>query len=267
MKKYILNSVLAITFSLFVTSCSSTYFYTTLNSTSPELEKVDNGDFLFQNDSLWIAHCFKGEDAPIQITVFNKLDVPLYVDWNRSSLILNDVAYTYNTGKASSNTYVERGYDYVHETTVNSTQFPKHVTFVPPKTMVTHHPLRIAAQFDEISKKNYEKGKLGTKDGQTVNIKRINYDYDSSPLHFTSYITVYYEPDKLQSYELDFHVTNLIRTNVKPDNLPADMADRGDFFYQQKRPNNTGWYILADVALVTGAVALDVLLYGDDYNY
>ena len=68
-------------------SCQSTYFFSSLKTTDRYMEKVENGDFLLENDSLWIAYCFKGENAPIRITVFNKMTKPLYVDWAQSALV------------------------------------------------------------------------------------------------------------------------------------------------------------------------------------
>lgn len=97
--KKIMTLMLIFVCVLITSSCTSTYFYSSLNVMEEEVVKVDNGDFLFENDSLWIAHCFKGEDAPIQITIFNKLDVPLYVDWSRSALILNNTPYPYSKEK------------------------------------------------------------------------------------------------------------------------------------------------------------------------
>lgn len=250
---------------VFMLSCSSTYFYTSVNTTTPNLEKVENGDFLYETDSLWIAYCFKGEDAPIQITVGNKLDIPLYVDWNRSSLILDGRSYSYNTNKATHTTTTEYSFYGNTSWSTGNTELPTHISFIPPKTTISHSSLRLAAKFDEIDKKAYTNIKLGLANNTVAKAKRIKYDFEDSPLHFSSYITLYTDPNKPQAYQSDFHVVSLLKTQAKPENLPGDMADRGDIFYQQKVPNNTGWYILADVAIVSSAVALDVILYGDEY--
>lgn len=257
---------------LMMSSCSSTYFYSTLETTNYDVEKVENGDFLYENDSLWIAHCFKGEDAPIQITVFNKLDVPLYVDWNRSALILNNVAHSYVTGNTQiissteSTTYhYPWGTSDTRSTTQGTMITPKNVSMIPPQTMITEKTLRLAAQFDEIAKNKYTKGKLGTKDGMVAPIDRIKFEQDNTPVRFGSYVSVYTKPEDLTGYRMDFYVTNLIKTKVSPNDLPNDMADRGDTFYQHIRPNNTGWEILAGTAIMAGAVAVEVLVHKEEY--
>ena len=59
-------------------------------------EKNERGDFVQENDTVRISYRFWGENAPVTITIYNKLDEPLYVDWGRSALIIDDVATTYD---------------------------------------------------------------------------------------------------------------------------------------------------------------------------
>lgn len=275
MKKSVTTIILASAATLLSTSCTSTYFYSTLETTSYNVEKVENGDFLYENDSLWIAHCFKGEDAPIQITIFNKMNIPLYVDWSKSALILGNVAHSYAgeqtqiSSSSESTTYHNPywGTSHTYTNTDASIQSPQYVNVIPPQTMITKNALRLSAQFDEIKKNEYSKGKLVDKDGMIANIGRITYNLDNSPLKFGSYISIYAKPDEIHSYTTNFYVTNLIKTKVSPKSLPADMAERGDTFYQHKRPNNTGWEILGATAIVAGAVAVEVMVHKDDNCY
>lgn len=264
MHKIIVTALCAIALSL--SSCTSTYYYSTLNTTNSDVEKVENGDFLFENDSLWIAYCFKGEDAPIQITVFNKLDIPLFVNWQQSSLIINNVAYPYSDGQVNfvgnANGVTDEMYGQ-HQTYSNieiNGQLPRHISFIPPQAMVSYSTLRLAARFDHIKNKEYIKGLMLTTQDETVEIKRISYDLQNTPLRFESYLTVYSKPEKAQAYRTDFYINNLIKTKIKPQHLPSEMAERGDTFYQQKRPDNTGWEILGGAVLFTGSVAIDVLV-------
>ena len=258
---------------LLFSSCASTFFYTKVDTETPLLEKVENGDFLYENDSLWIAYSFRGEDAPIEITVGNKLDEPLYVDWDRSVLILDGTAYSYNTGKiessliSSSVSYRDWiwGNEIARGVIEGTSTIPKHISFIPPKTMINHSSLRLAARFDEIGKENYSNGKLVNSRGDVSKIKRINYDVEDSPLRFSSYLTIYNSKNEPIIYTSDFYISTLLKTQIKPEDLPDDMAERGDVFYQYKKANNTGWHILGSIAIVTTSVALDVMLYGDEY--
>ncbi|HMM01521.1 MULTISPECIES: hypothetical protein [unclassified Dysgonomonas] len=255
---------------LTATSCSSTYFFSTLNTNNEYVEKVDNGDFLLETDSLWIAYCFKGESAPIQITVFNKLSVPLYVDWLRSALILDGTAYSYAKDKLnfSGNAEVfmdnynlspDKTYSFADGSFAGDIESPQNISFIPPKTMISYIPLRLNMNFDKLDKKLYRNSYLGDKDSNAIKVKRIDYSESDSPLHFESYLTVYARPEHPMTFQQSFYMSNLIKTqSIKPSNLPGDMAERGDFFYIEKPANNTFWEILLGTTLVVGAVAIEV---------
>lgn len=262
-----------ITLCLVFCSCSSTYYYATLDSTNPYLEKLDEGDFIYENDSLWIMYSFEGEDAPIKIAVFNKLDIPLYVDWNRSSLIIDNTAYSYNDGiiehfaESESTTYDSWFGAKTYTNISGITKLPENVTFIPPNSKINHQTLRLSAKFDDIDTKNFRRKKIVTNNqDELATIQSMNYEYENSPLRFSSFLTVYTNPDEYQDYQSEFYTTNLIKTKVKPKKLPLKMGSRGDIFYQRKRPNTTGWEILGVTAAFAGVVTLNVLTYDKDNN-
>lgn len=273
--KHIIYS--AISLLILLSSCSSTFFYSTLNTPNEYVEKVDNGDFLLETDSLWIAYCFKGESAPIQITVFNKLNKPLYIDWQRSALIINNTAYSYSSNEINFSetnqafiynyqTHAGEGYSYSNEGFGRSVNMPHYTTFIPPRTMVSHIPLRLDLNFENINNKSFKSTYMGDKNHDAIKVKRISFDEYDSPLQFRSYLTIYANPDKPMTFEQSFYMSHLIKTNsINPKNLPADMADRGDFFYLEKPANTTALEIILGTTLVVGAVVLDVAIDSDRY--
>ena len=84
---------------LMLFSSCSTYYYSTLSSSEGVAEKDDFGDFVYENDSVKVVYSFFGYNLPIHITVINNSDQPLYVDWQRSALIIDDVATNYKQNK------------------------------------------------------------------------------------------------------------------------------------------------------------------------
>ena len=70
-----------------LSACSS-YYYSMLNSNDPVGEKNERGDFVQENDTVRISYRFWGENAPVTITIYNKLDEPLYVDWAKLTITL-----------------------------------------------------------------------------------------------------------------------------------------------------------------------------------
>lgn len=253
---------------LLFSSCSSTYFYSTINTSNEYLEKVENGDFLLETDSLWIAYCYKGESAPIQITVYNKLDRPLCVDWQRSALIINDIAYSYTGSKINVEGGTESyNYDFGYSSGnfSGTADMPRHLSFIPPKTMISHVPLRLNVNFEGIDKKSYRNSQMGDKHYNAIKVKRIDFDENNSPIHFKSYLTIYEKPEKPMVFENTFFISNLIKASgLSPKDLPNEIVDRGDLFYVTKPANNTFWEVFGVTAVVAGVVALDIAVDSND---
>jgi hypothetical protein len=78
---------LGVTCLLILTGCSS-YQYVYIDS---HLKKTETKEFIHETDSFTIKYAFSGENFGVDITVFNKLDRPIYIDWNRSTLIINGI--------------------------------------------------------------------------------------------------------------------------------------------------------------------------------
>ncbi|MFV0536117.1 MAG: hypothetical protein ACK5M3_01950 [Dysgonomonas sp.] len=246
---------------LILTSCSSTYFYATLDTTNDYVEKVENGDFLLETDSLWIAYCFKGENAPVQITAFNKTNEPLYIDWSRSALIVDNMAITYSGEKMN---YSEEWFDSESVARRNvSVAVSDNITFIPPQSMISEVPLYLSSNFEQINKKDYKNGYIGNRLNQSVSIKRIDFEEDITPLKFRSCLTIYAQPEKPMVFTQDFYLKNLIKASgLSPNDLANNMADRGDFFYTIKPANNNALYTTLGIIAVAGLVVVGVA-YGE----
>ena len=131
---------------LSLSSCSS-YYYSTLASNDRSGRYDVNKDFVIDNDSVCIIYNFHGEDGPVLVTVQNKMDEPLFVDWQRSALIVNGKATSYYKdaipveGVTESSSYGssynwDRQYGSVSSRSRGSfsgeIQLPKGVEFIPP---------------------------------------------------------------------------------------------------------------------------------------
>lgn len=262
MVKLFIMRYLAILIAILIfSSCSSTYFFATLDTSNEYVEKVENGDFLLETDSLWVAYCFKGEGAPIQITAFNKTDEPLYIDWNRSALIIDNIAMTYAGEKLN---YSEEwlNSEFISRRDL-SLAVSDNITFIPPQSMISEVPLYISPNFERIDKKDYRNSYLGDRLNQSVKAMRVDFEENNTPLKFTSYLTVYAQPERPMVFTQDFYLRTLIRTSgVHPNNLSNNMADRGDLFYTIKPANNSALNTALSIVVVTGLIVVGVL-YGE----
>lgn len=85
MKKEIILFLTCLTFIL-MSGCAS-YQYITLNS---DLKQDESKEFIIDNDTVNIKYKFSGEDLRVSVTIYNKLQQPLYIDLGRSTVILNN---------------------------------------------------------------------------------------------------------------------------------------------------------------------------------
>ena len=236
MKRLLIILILSLSFF----SCQSTYFFSSLKTTNQYMEKTENGNFRLENDSMWISYRFEGRDAPIQITVFNKMSKPLYVDWEQSALIIDDVAYSYAGEQSWSNAQISE---------------------IAPNRLVHHNAMSLNVTFNDMKRKGFKNRKLVNNKGEVVEIKRMDFTEDNSPLFFSSYLVTYTNRDNPITYKQDFYISNLIKTkSVNPDNLPVGMANRGDLFYVEKPANTSFIEGLLGVTIAVGAIALEVAL-------
>src|ERR1700755_984530 len=74
-----------------ISSCIQ-YQYVTIDGSG---DRTDAQEFFEENDSVRIQYNFNGPDAPVNVIIDNKTDAPIYIDWSRSALIINDKAISY----------------------------------------------------------------------------------------------------------------------------------------------------------------------------
>ena len=75
-----------------VLSGCSRYQYVYINS---DLAHDEKKVYYAENDSVKISYKFEGLNCPVSIGIFNKLPVPLYVDWKRSAVIVDSLLISY----------------------------------------------------------------------------------------------------------------------------------------------------------------------------
>ena len=260
---------------LLLSSCASTYYYSTLDSTTENTIKGDNGDFITANDSVLVAYCFNGEEAPILIIVHNDGNKPLYVDWQRSSMIIREKATSYynrNIQISGTTESYSQGYNYPIQSSYSSGEFrgrasiPEGVTFIPPHSRIEYRSMRLETpNFENIPDKEYTKVSFIKKDDSPASVKNIDFTIKDTPLKFRSYLTLYTDPNKPFTFEHEFYISNLMKSKeLTPSNINEGLMDRGDFFYIEKESGGKDvGAILLGSALVVGAVILDVATYND----
>ncbi|MDH6305402.1 hypothetical protein M2459_001855 [Parabacteroides sp. PF5-5] len=275
MKRQILIGV--IIFSLLGFCSCTTYYYSMIGSNDVQVVKQTNGDFVQENDTVSIAYCFYGEGLPIEITIHNKLDEPLFMDWQQSALIVENVANSYVgrdfsvAGEVYNDTYSYRDYLFpdatyneANGTFSGRTSLPECVAFIPPHSFINNTPVTLSnLGFEHIPNEQYAKETFEIQNNSMKKLKTIHYTEDDSPLRFRSYLTLYTVDEngkrgRSMPFEQSFYITQLIKAGHTPPNyFRANNEQRGDFFYIRKESVSTIVVITGVVAIGVAGVAID----------
>lgn len=254
----------------FISSCSSTYYYSTLSSNDEGISRDSLGSFVFNTDTIQVIYSFQGHDGPIQISVHNKLNRPMYIDWSRSAIIINDVATSYAEKEANPADQVIGSealpYSSSSKTTTLGYMYnPSYVSFVPPMRKIQHCSLSLSnLSFGYINKKEYENGVVRNAHNRDVKIKTLSFSEENTPLFFESYLTISLENGSTYTITQSFYIANLIQTKkLQPSGLSKDLADRKDLVFSSAPANNKGWKILACCGkiLLTGTVIIGGIIF------
>ncbi len=266
MKKLLLPAVLLFTFAL--ASCSR-YQVNVISSTNSR-QNQESGDFEFENDSVKISYSFYGIDAPVQVTVYNKLDKPQYVDWQKSAVIVGNEAISYTPDKiningnvaAQTNTYkafstpVTGTPSYTSGNINAVASLPQSTTFLPPHTQSTMATVRLANGFLPVPDSAYKKVRMLHSGYDPTGFTKVNtayFEQGNSPLAFKSYLTMYTVDGSQSSpvvYQQSFYVSKTFTTLSSPTNFAGFEQKRGYYFVTSKA---TGY---AKTMTVVGAAAL-----------
>jgi len=74
-------------FYLIIPAGCARYQYMSVNS---HLFQNDNKEFIRENDTVILKYSFSGQNFPLTLTIFNKLPQPVYIDLERTLLVVNN---------------------------------------------------------------------------------------------------------------------------------------------------------------------------------
>lgn len=266
MVKILPIAVMALIFS----SCS-TYQYTTISSSNMSMN--ENQELVFENDSVRIVYNFNGYGGPVNITVQNKLQVPVYVDWQKSAIITDGHAVSY----ASKDVKIEGGVQSSSSTIggggtaygVSSGNFqavaslPPSIDFIPPQSFFARNPIMLRNSFIAVPESEYHKLKYAATETYTVPVKAAVFTEGSSPYKFRSYLTLIIGEVNARpvGFEHSFFVSQVIATGKQPGVMWLNKNGLGNQYYVSKATEGG-----TAVGVVVGGALVGVLIAAGIHN-
>lgn len=248
---------------LILSSSCSTYYGSTMSTKDPYTIKNEYGEFMVEGDSLDVIYNFYGQNAPITVSIVNKMSKPLYVDWRKSGIMIEDVPSAYKEP--------DEQHTYNDESIINFGSFldnPDGLGYIKPYSRFNKQILELTNfNFDKIDDTFFQKWHTEADSrGENKKYKAIRYTESNSPIYLRTFLTIYEDSRKAEEafyYENDFYMSELIKIeSASSPNVEAFKNWRGDFFYvkheKEKKPKREkkSPSVISKVLNVTGEILL-----------
>ena len=213
-----------------MSSCKS-YMISTVATRNASKDDT-SGAFFVENDSVKISYSFTGENSPLKVEVFNKLNEPIYVNWEQSAVILDNKAYSFvedklaieGTSSATSIKYNRQTDTYTYGDFSGTINLSKNAGFLPPKSQVsrTIYALNNINTF-KLDQSGFVKKVMNFNEGSgVIHVKHADYTATESPIQFRCLVTLYTingGAPKPFSLEQSFWVSNIVKSSANPSKI------------------------------------------------
>ncbi len=224
--------------------------------------KVEKKFIVYENDTLSVTYNFWAEKGILSFAIFNKTNKPLYIDWKKSSYILNFQklnfwedetsiqlnTFTKTNQKSRYDNYKYQGpatpmmpYQYIGKTSGQANTIststssgmerkPERITFIAPNSFVSNASYILLEERITYFDKKVIKKFSSPKDSMIVYQKK--YSETNSPLKFDLFLTFSIK----ENFESEFYLTNkfyLSEIIELPDKeyFDSDLYEDANYFY------------------------------------
>lgn len=216
--------------SLSFTSCVQ-YQYLTIDGEN--IAKNENRVFVVENDEVKLTYGFTGYRGAVNISVFNKTNEPIEINWKKSALILNDNATSYFspsvniTGQARTDSSL---FFSTNSTFQAQGMIPPEIEFIPPNAAISRQLIQLPVYSFPYSDKDLNKRSFWAADGRRLSYKQQEFTRENSPLRFRSYVYLQNKSGKEISLNHWFYVSELKQTTARLETFTSQLYS-GDFIY------------------------------------
>jgi hypothetical protein len=223
--KFLAAAMLMTTIAL--TSCS--YQVKLIETESTGTTKNSNKVILFENDTVLVEYSLWADRGIMMYSIFNKLSVPIYVDWKKAAYVKNNQKFIYYEEKTISqgSTLTTLNKKNQNPTVVSkaSTITEERITFIPPRSFV-YNPVKYELMRDNYTIQTTQKSdnkiriealdikkdpaanavkvpKSWKKSGQ-VKVWEKSFTKENNPMVFKNFLTI----STTERFDREFYVEN-----------------------------------------------------------
>ena len=192
-----------------------------------DTQKNEQSAFVIDNDSINIMYSFYGQGGPIYMELFNKLDKPFYIDWGKSSLIINGQSFSLWKDEArmsgtSTEFKIIPQNDIVNSISNIDGSIVRNdkVTFIPPQSKIVVNSYTLHSTFFNTPEQAGEKMKFYTTQGKRE-ARKFSFSKEDSPLNFRIFLSLSMDESFNKPFHFDnsFWVSDYFTTSATPKAL------------------------------------------------
>ncbi|MBC7553334.1 MAG: hypothetical protein H7257_05095 [Taibaiella sp.] len=189
---------------------------------TPTTEDIKNINhfYTYENEDVKVVYWFWAEHGIMSFLLWNKTDLPMYIDWKKSALINNGRRESYYTSKNASNyktygtTYGLEWLDVFNEyyNLNNNSKLSRQglvkgerVTFIPPKSYITQAFYNLTANiYFDVTDRNTEM--------ETINFCKVYVSRSNKDITFRNFITYSFAENFATENYIDneFHLNKVV---------------------------------------------------------
>lgn len=210
---------------LFIIISGCTQYRELLKTNSVNCKLTDDGRFIFENDTLKITYYFWAENGKMDMRIYNKLNVPIFIDWKVSNFIDNNtnLQYWYDIQNSTS---ISTGVNYYGLETI--TGIPATVNKGVTNSSA-ERPDRIVsiAPHSSIKKISYS---IIPKNSYISSASSLDYTFDNSPVKFRNFLALSMD----EAFTLKFYADNqfyVSHTELIKEKKFETAKDSGGYMY------------------------------------
>lgn len=264
-----MKKIIFLLFALLSLNSCSTYYYMAFSSPERQSANSEFESFLFEKENIKVNYAFEEENGKVYVEVQNNSDEPVYVDWARSSLIMDSISNSLQSNNAvfkggiDAITYSEQNHRYsfsqIYGNIGGNINIPTAMTYIPAHTKIVYNPLYLSNFYQiRLANSSYQREKLNG-----YNVKSILFDQNNSPLQMNLYLTVVKDKDKSTiEFKTPFYISSIIKTGLPPSQINPFRPSGNNFYY--RRASGASGYVSA-LALL-GIISAGVAFGGDASN-
>lgn len=210
----------------------------------------------------------------MNITVFNKLSVPLYVDWRKSSVIIRQQRFPLWIDQAEINAYTQgttvqwtQWTNTVPPTTVSTTSSvttgtitrSESSSFIPPDSYIAMTPVKLRQEVFKLDRKNATRIRINSAASVQANGYAYEFEKENSPLAFKSFLVLSTDERFLSPQYIthEFWVSDIMETEITPNTYPLS---ENQFITRKTGDAGTAAVVLVSatgVAAILAVLAMD----------